>query len=102
MIRATIAPEWIKLEGHAGAGPHGYDIVCAAVSALVQTFVIAVEDLTTDELEKAVEPDTGQIRAIVWGEEASDKTKLLVDAMWLGLNAIAQEYPENLQTNVYG
>ena len=101
MIRATIAKVWIKLEGHAGAGPNGYDIVCAAVSAIVQTFVIAVEDLTTDELEKAVEPDTGQIRALVWGEEASEKTKVLVDAMWLGLTAIAREYPDYLQTKVY-
>ena len=102
MIKATISPEWIRLDGHAGSGPYGHDIVCAAVSGLVQTFVIAVDSLTTDNLEKAVEPETGQIRALVWGEAPSEKTKLLADAMWLGLLAIARDYPENLKAEIFG
>ena len=46
MIRATVARTvWasgvtgyeVKAEGHAGAGEYGQDIVCAAVSVLLQT-----------------------------------------------------------------
>lgn len=33
----------IRVSGHAGAGPHGYDLVCAAVSALTQSLEINAE-----------------------------------------------------------
>lgn len=34
----------ITINGHAGYAPNGQDIVCAAVSALVQTFIASVEE----------------------------------------------------------
>jgi Predicted ribosomal protein len=34
-----------KMAGHAGAAPHGEDIVCAAVSAIVYTTLGSLEDL---------------------------------------------------------
>lgn len=36
MIRVTAEPGRLTLEGHAGYAPTGKDIVCAAVSALVE------------------------------------------------------------------
>ena len=45
MIQVIIQPGSIQVTGHAGAGPPGHDLVCAAVSTLVQTFVQSAEQL---------------------------------------------------------
>lgn len=37
----------IRVSGHAGAGPYGYDLVCAAVSALTQSLEINAEQAET-------------------------------------------------------
>ena len=37
----------IRVSGHAGAGPHGYDLVCAAVSALTQSLELNAEQAET-------------------------------------------------------
>jgi uncharacterized protein YsxB (DUF464 family) len=37
----------IRVSGHAGAGPHGYDLVCAAVSALTQSLELNAERAET-------------------------------------------------------
>lgn len=35
----------IDVKGHAGYAPHGQDIVCAAVSAILQTAVLGIESI---------------------------------------------------------
>ena len=37
MIRVNITPTSIQISGHAGYDVHGKDIVCASVSAILQT-----------------------------------------------------------------
>ena len=58
MIRATVARTvWasgvtgyeVKAEGHAGAGEYGQDIVCAAVSVLLQTLANEVVEAARAE-----------------------------------------------------
>ena len=50
MIRAERAPGRIALRGHAGYGPRGADIVCAAASALV--YALAGRLRETGRLER--------------------------------------------------
>jgi len=42
---------WLIVEGHAGYAPKGFDIVCEAVSALVQTLKESFIKLTKDRPE---------------------------------------------------
>ena len=100
MINATISRNGLRISGHAGAAPYGQDIVCAAVSALVQTFMIGAEAFTHDSVEADVEPNTGQIKGFIWKEEPSEKLRVLVDTLWLGLSTIADEYPQYVKTNI--
>lgn len=51
MIEITVDETRIRVEGHAGFGPPGRDIVCAGVSALFQTLVWSIEDVTGDIIE---------------------------------------------------
>lgn len=44
MIRAVFTHDRVTLHGHAGHGPRGGDIVCAAASALMFALVGALEE----------------------------------------------------------
>ncbi len=52
MINVTVwrgrdkAPVRLLVKGHAGQGPYGSDIVCAAASALVETLLLGIRHIT--------------------------------------------------------
>ena len=62
MIQVIIQPGSIQVTGHAGAGPPGHDLVCAAVSTLVQTFVRSAEQLTDAPLHSDIAPGGAFVR----------------------------------------
>ncbi|MDB8682165.1 ribosomal-processing cysteine protease Prp, partial [[Ruminococcus] gnavus] len=51
-----IRPERIEIFGHAGYADPGKDIVCAGVTALTQTLIQSIDDLTDDEIEYRISP----------------------------------------------
>ncbi len=67
------------------------DLVCASVSVLVLNTINALDALTDTNMEVTTNEETGFIR-IVFMNSLSDKEKVLVDAMALGLEQICQEY----------
>lgn len=83
----------ITVKGHAGYAPHGQDIVCAAVSTLVQNMVISIAELTTDEIQYDMQPGLVEIR---YGN-LSANAQLLVDSFFIGIRLISGEYPSNVQ-----
>ncbi len=83
--------------GHAGAGPAGQDIVCAAVSVLTQTAVLAVEEL--GGVEPLCERKHGRLRFRLpppIADAAREKIEVILAAMLIGLRSIAAGYPDNL------
>ena len=50
MIEVRIRPERIEISGHAGYAEPGKDIVCAGVTALMQTLIQSIKDLAGDEI----------------------------------------------------
>lgn len=95
MIEVKHNPGCITIEGHAGYDVRGRDIVCAAVSALVQTFSASADIHTPCEFE-TVRGERGQIQAIKYGN-LSDKGQVLMDSLFIGLQMIADDYPENVR-----
>jgi len=79
-----------SVKGHAGYAPHGQDIVCAAVSALVQTFFASVKELTTDEIKA----DMAAGNAVIQYWNLSKEAQLLVDSFFIGIHMIADDYPD--------
>ena len=51
LIVVKVRENSLTIDGHAGYAEFGKDIVCAAVSALTQSFIKSVETLTTDKLK---------------------------------------------------
>lgn len=113
MIRATVARTvWnsgvtgyeVKAEGHAGAGEYGQDIVCAAVSVLLQTLA--------NEVTEAARAGLLAVGAVAHGDgwmkvemTPTDQTQDMADA-WVelvqdGIDALAESYPENVELEVH-
>lgn len=113
MIRATVARTvWnsgvtgyeVKAEGHAGAGEYGQDIVCAAVSVLLQTMA--------NEVTEAARAGLLAVGVVAHGDgwmkvemTPTDQTQDMADA-WVelvqdGIDALAESYPENVELEVH-
>lgn len=79
----------ISVQGHAGYAPHGQDVVCAAVSTLLQAFYLSVGQLAHDEIKAEFKPGN----AVIEYGDLSSKGKLLVDSFFVGVKMVADEFP---------
>ena len=90
----------VKAKGHAGAGKYGSDIVCAAVSVLMQTLANEVEEAARAGLVVlgAVAHGEGWMRVEVTPtHESCDMVEAWVELVQDGLDALAESYPENVE-----
>lgn len=85
----------VELSGHAGSGEFGYDIVCAAVSALSLNFVNSLTDLTDCKPEVSIDENKGGYMKVALPHMTyleTEKVQLLFESFLLGMT--------NLATNV--
>jgi len=92
----------IIVKGHASFAKKGKDIVCAAVSILAQTMVLAVEKLT--DLKQQVLTQEGylesKIDAVILKESGQveySKFRVILSNFFIGLESIRQEYPDYIK-----
>ncbi len=78
-------------KGHSGFAVRGKDIVCASVSVLVINAINSMEKLAGEDMEIETEESAGIIRCR-FRQTLSDKGKLLMDSMMLGLLQIEEQY----------
>ena len=84
----------MRAEGHAGYAPAGQDIVCAAVSCLMQTLAYsAAEDEHTSSC--IYQGKDGPVVSVEAGDSVlmRDKFELVAD----GLDLLAGQYPEDIE-----
>jgi uncharacterized protein YsxB (DUF464 family) len=93
MIEITHQQNRITIKGHAQYAPHGQDIVCAAVSALVQTFVASVRELTAD----AIKADIAAGNVVIEYKSLSAESKTLLGSFFIGVRMIAETYPVHVR-----
>lgn len=90
----------VKAKGHSGAGKYGQDIVCAAVSVLMQTLA--------NEVEESARAGTVALGAVAHGDgwmkvevtptrESCNMVEAWVELVQDGLDALAESYPENVE-----
>lgn len=60
------------VSGHSGYAPQGSDIICAAVSALAQTTIGALEDLTRLDVKYQISEKDAYLECIVQSSQGSD------------------------------
>ena len=90
LIEASVRRDGITVKGHANYAVSGSDIVCAGVTALAQTLIKSIKDLTDDKIEYEIAPGRVDIK---YGN-LSEKSKTLVDSFFIGICMIAEEFPE--------
>lgn len=90
LIEVTVRKDEIKVSGHADYAVHGSDIVCAGITALTQTLIKSIEDLTDDKIEYEISPGRVDIKH----RDLSEKSRTLVDSFFIGVCTIADEFPE--------
>lgn len=88
----------LKVAGHSGKADKGYDIVCAAISALVQTFVGGVETSLDAQLNGNIGTASCNVVVIV-PQGCSEKLEVICKVFKFGFRKIAESYPEHVQLN---
>lgn len=79
------------VSGHAMYGEYGQDIVCAAISVLAINTANSIETFTQDEFEHVDYEDKAYM-SLVMTQTVSRDTILLLNAMYLGVKSIEEEY----------
>ena len=93
MIAVDVRTDGITIDGHAGYAEAGKDIVCAGVTALTQTLVKSLSDLTSEEIQYDITPG----RADIYFKDLSEAGKLLVDSFFLGICLIVADFPDYIK-----
>lgn len=93
----------LELEGHAGAGIPGQDLVCCAASILVYTLAANVRRMRhcgwLEEARICLAPGDARISCSPH-ERARDRVAARVDAICLGFRMLEKEYPEFVKFTV--
>jgi uncharacterized protein YsxB (DUF464 family) len=88
----------IKVTGHAGYAEHGQDIVCAAVSALVETAVLGIENIACIRPMVIKKEGFFSIKLSEDIEqERMEKAMVILETMILGFKDISNSYPSYIR-----
>ncbi len=86
----------IKVHGHSGKSEKGEDVVCAAVSALVQTLAGGIQDSLQAEVCGRLEPGNTELRIKVEARQ-SEALRLVCNVFRFGFQKICESYPEHVK-----
>ena len=94
----------VAASGHAGYAPKGQDIVCAAVSVLLQTLANKVEDAARQKQLESSCVQHGET-FVVQAKPSGGMTGIMV-AAWYdfveeGLSELAGQYPDHVELYIY-
>ena len=103
MITVTVVREQgtvvgFTVSGHANRGAYGEDLVCAAVSAVVQTAILGIREVLN--ISAGVSIQEGQTFCILEQgvtPKATERAAIVFDTMLLGLKSIQASYPRTLK-----
>lgn len=83
----------LELSGHSGYDEEGRDIVCAALSTLIQTLEIGLtEVLEIEGVSTKVNEDKAYM-GVFWGQNNGQRTEDLVNTIIAALRSIEKGYP---------
>ena len=89
----------VTIEGHAGSGEKGHDLVCAAVSILAYTLASLVDGLEYETQIHGATVEMNDGDAWISCEPIDNykfPIKLMFDTICAGFDILAQEYPDNV------
>ena len=105
MIEVTYYRQYnrVTVEGHAGAGPEGHDLVCAAVSALALTMAGNVSYMEAQEAVHGViiklDEGNAEIQCTPY-RRYKDSVAQIFRSICVGFELLATKYPSNISYEV--
>ncbi len=88
----------LEISGHAGKDMKGKDILCAAVSVLGQTFIMAAARL--EDTDQSVTQNDGYLQSKLDLEKASGESRIslknYLDFLIYGIIELEKQYPEDI------
>lgn len=88
---------FLEALGHSGYDCEGQDIVCAAVSALMQALAVGLMDvLRLENIEEHVDA-AKTCMSYRWGKPIVPELKVLTETIFLSLKGIEQAYPDYIK-----
>ena len=107
MIHVTYYRQYnrVTVEGHAGSGPEGHDLVCAAVSALALTLAgnvsyMKAQDAVYGEILK-LEEGNAEIQCTPY-RRYKESAQQIFRSVCVGFELLATKYPGNIIYDVRG
>ncbi|HNX76147.1 MAG TPA: ribosomal-processing cysteine protease Prp [Candidatus Rifleibacterium sp.] len=88
----------LKVTGHSGMADKGYDIVCAAVSTLVQTLTGGLEKVLDAKVEGALVAGSCDLSIRV-PETEQQGLEVVCQVFKFGFRKIAESYPDHVKLN---
>ena len=98
VYRENELPVGFSVSGHANMGEYGEDLVCAAVSAVVQTAILGITEVC--HISAGVSIEEGETTCILpkdAAQDALDRAAIVFDTMLAGLRSIQASYPKTLK-----
>lgn len=107
MIQAVYDKEKYSLtmDGHAGAGPIGYDLVCSSASILAYTLGANVSQMEALGQAEVIhlELQSGHAEIVCKpGEKSAAIVGLVFDAICVGFEMLSRTYPQHISYKVVG
>ncbi len=104
MITVTVTrengdPVGFRVSGHANMGEYGEDLVCAAVSAIVQTAILGITEVC--HIPAGVSIEEGETVCILSKDASADAIQsagVVINTMIAGLRSIQASYPKTLKS----
>ena len=85
------APTGLRVYGHSGCAESGADVVCAAVSVLVQTLHIGLVDVLGQHPKRDIDEENASIE-LHWDDADAEGTRVLSETIARALYETAQSY----------
>lgn len=94
----------VQISGHAGSGPYGYDIVCAAVSSLAINFVNALIAIAGVQADVDINEREGGFISVILPSSLEASTsrdaQLFFEAFLLGMTNLSNNASDFVATQV--
>ena len=90
----------LEADGHADFADHGEDIVCAAISVLMQTAVNSLEAVAGIDYFIFESDESGYMYIELpakLNESQADKANVILETVYTGLKGIAEAYPKHIK-----
>lgn len=90
-FRENGIPTALNVSGHSGYGEEGNDIVCSAISVLVQVLYIGLSDVSGKDVDAFVDEENAVIN-LKWLPAADRSERTLSESVFRALREVARSY----------